>query len=168
MWSSFRFAAAATPWNSRLNSRRNTFPVSLARKDRITTPGYYRVAFNARRQTRLAFEAVRHRDGPVGMEEMAKQMSARNEQICWTAAHGSRIRRVSDGFPTSSTHVFDKTKMFRKSTSRTGELVTAGESSNCRGIGMNPLSGNARSSVESSDSLVTHSTTPFSAWQFRA
>ena len=28
--------------------------------------------------------------------------------------------------------------------------------------------GNARSSVESSDSPVTHSTTPFSAWQLRA
>jgi hypothetical protein len=28
--------------------------------------------------------------------------------------------------------------------------------------------GNARSSVESSGSLVTHSTTPFSAWQLRA
>jgi hypothetical protein len=28
--------------------------------------------------------------------------------------------------------------------------------------------GNARSSVESNGSLVTHSTTPFSAWQLRA
>src|ERR1039458_566127 len=31
-----------------------------------------------------------------------------------------------------------------------------------------PPAGNARSSVESSGSLVTHSTTPFSAWQLRA
>jgi uncharacterized protein len=30
------------------------------------------------------------------------------------------------------------------------------------------LPGNARSSVESNGSLVTHSTTPFSAWQLRA
>ena len=30
------------------------------------------------------------------------------------------------------------------------------------------LAGNARSSVESNGSLVTHSTTPFSAWQLRA
>src|ERR1039458_6128679 len=40
------------------------------------------------------------------------------------------------------------------------------------GLAENPdqlqVRGNARSSVESNGSLVTHSTTPFSAWQLRA